>query len=309
MATRSNRGFQICIPILLLFMACGQRQLVQPDLITVKFQSPDKKIENLGIIDYSSINNSQLPLETIKIVQTSGKLFLGFSQVLDGSLIEQVQQGFKKNEITPILNQGILQLWVCDTQGANCIIQPTSGYVVTYRPDGGYIPPSDTPVSEFPVPAIQVEILPKTPLKNDSIVLIYLLANKIGNSENKLMSQILDSEGKGVLSKDGVTPVAGAAWFKTKHFGIVSSEYIPAVTISPVSPAQVSIQFNNKIFTTISVSNFSIPDVTITDATLDPSGTVAILTLQSPISSAGTYNVTVTGLGIGSTQFTVSEGN
>lgn len=295
MVTWQNRILFLCIP-LFFEIACGQNALVQPDLIVARLQSPDKKMQNLSIIDYSS----PLDFSDLKMAQTSGSIFLGFSEFLNGDSIETVE--YYTNETVRGFSglPGTIEIAVCDLQGKNCL--PFSDFKVSYRPDGGYIPPKDTSVNNFPPPAIQLNIDSKKPFPNDKIVFVYLISGKITNTNQTPMAQ-LSSESGPVVTSVNQSPVGAAVWFRTKPFGIAKVTY-------DADQKTVSVLFNAPLPGTL--PTFSIDGgLVIASAVLDSTRTTVTLTLASTPAPQPSqiYNITVTGVSMSSAEFTVPGAN
>lgn len=224
MVVLRNRILIPCIPLFFL-LSCSGDSLQQPDLIGARYQvasgssAPTTKLE---LLDYYSTDPISLPSVTIDgSVTSTQKIFLGFSQFLNGSLIESVTRNAQTGQIEtikPIPDAGIVEVWTCPTAkgctvSANYSQIDKSQFIVSYRPDGGYIPKSDTPVSSFPPPAVAVTWA--TSLPATSVVAVHVIANKLSNTDGVKMAQITDSNGKPVVTPGG-SPVAGTVWFQTK---------------------------------------------------------------------------------------------
>ncbi|MEI6789685.1 MAG: hypothetical protein WCK42_00705 [Myxococcaceae bacterium] len=220
MVTRQNRILLLCIPVLLQ-MACGSGNPQQPDLIAGLWQSADKKTQTpLTLIDWYSPETKGLVedaldgLVTVASTATGlDKICLGFSVPIAGNAIEQVTPSILQNEITPIPNSGAVEIWQYTSLSQTPTqLTETTDFTLIYRPDGGYVPPSDTSISNFPPPAIVVQFTKQLISKN--IFVVYLIAGKISDSDRIFMAQVKDSTGKPIVTYGG-SPVAGTIWFQT----------------------------------------------------------------------------------------------
>ncbi|MEI6805040.1 MAG: hypothetical protein WCK49_00865 [Myxococcaceae bacterium] len=313
MLTWKNRIFGLYIPVFFM-TACGQSALVQPDLIRAKFQTSDKKnIDDFDIIDFSSQDASALPSDTssLKVLQTSGSIILGFSEFLDGDSVEKVVYSNEKtktiSDFIPV--SGVVEIACCDSLGKNCkVCDNIASFGISYRPDGGYVAPPDTPVSNFPPPSIKVTIDSISPLPVDSVIVVSILSGPLKNTNQTPMAQVSSKAGP-VSSVLGNLPVAAAAWFRTKHFGIVGTTY-------DADNYKARIQFNAAISDADFAKAQFLSALTLS-TTLPPmrdpksNNTAVILTFNKPPDSPTdtSFDITVTGLGIGSTQFTVPGKN
>lgn len=282
--------------------ACGESALVQPDLISAKFQGADKKIDDLNILDSTSLTAAALPSDTsgLKIIETSGSIFLGFSEFLNGDMIEEVNRDSKNKTVQNFTAvPGTLEI-ACrgpsDTDFKAC--PSTTVFSISYRPDGGYVPLPDTPVSNFPPPAVRLSVASDKPMPNNTVIVVYVVAGPIKNTKNTPMAEV----GKNPVTGN---PVAAAAWFKTKLFGIMGTTY-------DSDSNKVTIQFNGQL-TTIDPKNFLLAGSPADTAEFDPksNNTAVILTFKSLSASSSdkTYDITVKDLGITSTQFVVPGKN
>ncbi len=230
MVTWQNRIWGLCIPMLFA-IACGQGPLQQPDLISGNFQSGSDNMASttkLDVIDYFAQSTTGLPTDTSSLATidsstgTTGSIYLGFSEFLNGDLIETVtrKSNGQVDTITQVANSGIVEIWTCPAtsscqSAAN--FKAFTGFTLAYRPDGGYVPKPDTPISNFPPPAVVV-VLPKTPpqtLPPASVIAVHVIANKLSNTNNIFMDQVVNSNGDKIVTP-GNSPVAGTVWFLTK---------------------------------------------------------------------------------------------
>lgn len=224
MVTRQNRILLLCIPVLLQ-MACGSGNPQQPDLIAGLWQSADKKIQTqLTLIDWYSPETKGLVEDALDGLVTVtptptltglDKICLGFSVPIAGSAIEQVTPSILQNEITSIPNSGVVEIWQYTSLSQTPTqLTETTDFTLIYRPDGGYVPPSDTSISNFPSPAIVVQFTKQLTSKN--IFVVYVIAGKISDSAGIFMAQVKDSTGKPVVTPPPTnSPVAGTIWFQT----------------------------------------------------------------------------------------------
>jgi hypothetical protein len=218
-------------------MACGQGPLQQPDLIAGRFQagsSTTAETTSLTVVDYYSTKAADFKtllsdLPTIDSSQTGPwNFFLGFSQFLKGDLIETVIKNSKNGQVSGFTSiPGSVEVWFCDvtkdcTDKAN--FTQNTAFTLSYRPEGGYVPKPDTPVSNFPPPAIALTFQqPTTPLASilsaGKIVAIHVIAGKVANADGTLMKQVSDADGNKITTPDGLDgskPVAGTVLFQTK---------------------------------------------------------------------------------------------
>src|SRR3989338_41238 len=214
MVTWQNRILLLCIP-LLLQMACGSRTLQQPDLVAGLWQSADTKTQTkLELIDWYSQELANLNPKSVEdLPSVSSKdpinsayetILLGFSEPLDGSLIEKVEQNILQNIITPIANTGTIEIWSYDLF-LKTPIQFTD-FTLIYRPDGGYIPPLDTPISKFPQPAVMIQLTKKLP--DSSVIAVHVIAKKLSNIDKIFMTQVKNLTGTSIVTSGG-SAVAG----------------------------------------------------------------------------------------------------
>lgn len=230
----SHLSLRILLWISVLYLsACGQGALQQPDLIAGRFQAGSSitaSTTSLTRIDYYStkaVDLKKIPSD-LPIVDTtlqgSLNIFLGFSEFLNGDLIETVNKNQKNGQVSGFEQvSGSVEVWTCDatkdcTDKANFV--QNSNFTLSYRPDGGYVPKSDTSVSNFPPPAIALTFAavapPATILPPASIIAIHVISGKVGNTEGILMSQVSDADGNKISTPNGNSPVAGTVWFQTK---------------------------------------------------------------------------------------------
>lgn len=176
----------------LFLISCGEKPLVQPDLISAGLSTAvDQKPQDLLVVDWSSRESTELPTTGLTAVPASSKtILLGFSQLLKGDSVTA--------DSIKIFNGNTL----------------LTGFIVTYRPDGYYIPPADTPVSEFPPPAVVIGFTES--LVAGSTIAIHVLAGKIANVDGTAMAQLKNKNGAVISTPDG-SPVAGTAVFQVSN--------------------------------------------------------------------------------------------
>jgi hypothetical protein len=225
MVTWQNRIWALCIPVLMM-TACGQGALQQPDLIAGRFQvGPDATgpTTKLNVINYYAQTGTGLPaipddLATVDASSTGAcTIFLGFSEFLNGNLIQLPQKATngQVTEFLPAPNVSqIIEVYTCDSTGKNCTLYKGT-VALAYRPDGGYVPKPDTPVSNFPPPAIAVT-LSGAALAAGTVVAVHVIADKLSDTNNIFMAQATNSNGDKISTPDGKSPVAGTVWFQTK---------------------------------------------------------------------------------------------
>lgn len=227
MVTWQNRIFGLCIPILMM-VACGQSALQQPDLIAGQFQvGSDTTVltTKLDVYSYYSQAGTVLSGLPVAIVDASGAgpwtVFLGFSEFLNGNLIQIPIAGTngQVSNFSPAPNSAkIVEVWTClvstgCTQSTN-YTQLSTGFTLSYLPDGGYVPRPDTPVSNFPPPAVAVMFTAALPAA--SVIAIHVIANTLSDTDNIFMAQETNSNGDKITNPSGQSPVAGTVWFQTK---------------------------------------------------------------------------------------------
>lgn len=219
MVTKKNRILSLCIPLVFV-MACGQGSLQQPDLIAGRFANTT----SLTVVDYYSTKAADFKtlLTDLPIVDSTlagpWSFFLGFSQFLKGDLIEIVNKNPKNGQVKDFTaKSGSIEVWTCsakcDDLKTNFSQVLNTDFSLSYRPDGGYVPKSDTPVSDFPPPAIALTF--PVLLKLGLTVAIHVIADKVANTEGTFMKQVSDADGN-KISTPGGSPVAGTILFQTK---------------------------------------------------------------------------------------------
>ena len=215
MVTWQNRILLLCIPMLLQ-MACGSGSLQQPDLVAGMWQSADKKTQTqLNLVNWYSEEAATLDpkkLGDLEVVKSTGDetILLGFSEPLDGSLLETVEEEILQNKITP-LNPPAIEIWSYDLTLQDQ--KQFKSFTLLYRPDGGYVPPLDAPISKFPPPAVMIQLQGALPPK--SIIAIHVIAQKLSNVDQIFMDQVKNLAGTSIVSPGG-SEVAGTIWFQTK---------------------------------------------------------------------------------------------
>jgi hypothetical protein len=221
MVTWKNRIFGLCIPVLFI-VGCKQGALQQPDVIEGRFLAGADMTAlatKLNVIDYYAQTQTGLPAvpDDLVSVDASGTgpwtVFVGFSQFLNGNLIESVSTAANGQVIDFSQIPGSIEVATCDLTGKNCQSYAET-FSLAYRPDGGYVPKPDTPVSNFPPPAVAVIFT--TALPAASIILVNVLADKISNESQIFMKQIVTINGVSIVSPASNNPVAGTVWFQTK---------------------------------------------------------------------------------------------
>jgi hypothetical protein len=134
---------------------------LQQALQKVQFATPkDGKIEEL---DVKSKDYSEIPAEDSFLV-------LSFSRLLNGDLIEaiksepkrEVGRGDYKDKI-PVVDgyqpvPGIIKIEKSTDNGVSWAEFGADNYVVSYRPEGGFLPKLDVPIYLNPGPAILIQL-------------------------------------------------------------------------------------------------------------------------------------------------------
>lgn len=194
------------VSLLTLLCACDDPAPVGPPVVMsakgiYKEADGTEKIVDLKVVDYKIRQSIPNPKDYTKLA-----VVLSFSTFLDGDTVQVVLidgtmgQGDHAHAI-PIVKEikqleGLVEVDVLEKGQTEFKPWPSTNYKIAYRPEGGYVPPSDTPVSQMPSPGIRIEFFEDTAttkkIPAGSQVRIHLVIDKNFKDENgKVVQRIV----------------------------------------------------------------------------------------------------------------------